>query len=216
MYLIKTPYLIKKLTGKSVIWDFPKGDNRLFLTFDDGPIPELTPQILKILDEFDVKASFFCVGENVFKYPDLFNEIIKRGHTIGNHTFNHLNGWKTNNDEYLTNINKANVLIHSELFRPPYGKVRISQLNEIKKQYFTILWSVLSGDFDINLSKEECLQNVKENTTDGAIIVFHDNIKSSERVLYTLPRFIEHFINKGFKFETISEKIISEYRKSTE
>lgn len=216
MYLIKTPYLIKKLTGKSVIWDFPKGKNRLFLTFDDGPIPELTPAILEILDDFKVKATFFCVGENVFKYPELYKNIIAKGHSVGNHTFNHLNGWKTKNEDYIENIKKADTFINSNLFRPPYGKININQINEIKKKYFTILWTLLSGDFNINLSKEICLQNVIENTTDGSIIVFHDNIKASERVLYALPHFISHFLEQGFRFEAITENILSEYNKSLE
>ncbi len=215
MYLIKTPYLIKKLTGKSVIWDFPKGKNQIFLTFDDGPIPELTPLILEILDTYQIKATFFCVGENVFKHSDLYNDILSKGHSVGNHTFNHLNGWKTKNEEYIENIKKAETFINSTLFRPPYGKININQINEVKKDYFTILWTVLSGDFDISLSKENCLQNVIENTTDGAIIVFHDNLKASERVLYALPRFIEHFLKLGFHFEAITNEILSEYKKST-
>ncbi len=212
MYFIKSPYILSKLTGKSIIWHFPEGGKRIFITFDDGPIPHVTPQILSILNKYNAKASFFCVGENVLKHPDIFNEIIEKGHSIGNHTYNHLNGWETNLKLYLENIRKAETFIKSNLFRPPYGKVSPLQIKNIKNKYFTILWSVLSGDFDKTITKEKCLQNVVKNTKDGSIVVFHDSLKAKEKVLYTLPLFIEHFQSQGFTFESITNEILLEYR----
>lgn len=214
MYLIKTPYILSKLTGKSIIWHLPKGKKRIFITFDDGPIPEITTEILRILNVYKVKSTFFCVGENVMKHPDIYNDIIENGHSIGIHTFNHINGWKTPKEIYLDNIKKSETFIKTNLFRPPYGKITISQINRIKTKYFTILWSVLSGDFDRSISGEQCLLNVVNNTDDGSIVVFHDSIKAKERVLYALPGFIEHFQNLGFTFESITNEILLEYRNS--
>lgn len=214
MYLIKSPYILSKITGKSIIWHLPEGKKRIFITFDDGPIPEITTEIINILNKYQIKATFFCVGENVLKHPEIYQDIIKNGHSTGNHTYNHLNGWKTSKDIYLENIKKSKLFINSNLFRPPYGKITISQANEIKENYYTILWSVLSGDFDKNITKEQCLQNVIKNTVDGSIIVFHDSIKAKERVLYALPEFIEHFQKQGFTFEAITNEILLEYRNS--
>jgi peptidoglycan/xylan/chitin deacetylase (PgdA/CDA1 family) len=203
LYFIKSPYLLRKLTGKTVIWEMPKGEKRIFLTFDDGPVPEVTPAVLKILSDFNVKASFFCVVENIQKYPYLLDRILEEGHTVGCHTFNHLNGWKTNNTDYVDNIRKCDAYIQTRLFRPPYGKITPSQINLLKDKYFTILWTVLSGDFDSRINGEQCLKNVVMNTKDGSIVVFHDSIKAKERLLYALPRFIDHFLKEGYKFESI-------------
>ncbi len=209
MYLIKSPFILSKLTGNSIVWEMPKGEKLIYLTFDDGPIPEITPTVLNILSDFQAKASFFCVGENIQKYPHLLDEILKNGHSVGCHTFNHLNGWKTSKNDYIENIKKCETYMHTHLFRPPYGKASPAQIDLIKDKYFTILWSVLSGDFDQKISGEQCLQNVINNTNDGSIVVFHDSIKAKERLLFALPRFIEHFLSKGFRFESIQhEKLL--------
>ncbi len=204
MYLIKSPYLLRKITGKSIIWEMPKGEKNIFLTFDDGPVPEITPAVLKILSDYKVKATFFCVGENVQKYPYLLEQILANGHSVGCHTFNHLNGWKTNNNYYTENVRKCETYLQTRLFRPPYGKGTPAQINLLKDRYFTILWTVLSGDFDRKITGEQCLQNVVKHTTDGSIVVFHDSIKAEERLMYALPRVIEHFLAKGFSFEAIN------------
>jgi peptidoglycan-N-acetylglucosamine deacetylase len=204
LYLVKTPYLLRKISGNSVNWEIPGGNKRIFLTFDDGPVPEVTPLVLKILSDFDIKATFFCVGENVQKHPDVFNQIITQGHNVGNHSFNHLNGWKTPKQEYINNILKCEPKLKTSLFRPPYGKITPAEIKLLKANYRIILWTVLSGDFDLNTSKESCLKNVLKYTKNGAIVVFHDSIKSKEKLLYALPKFIEHFLAKGYHFEKIS------------
>jgi len=211
LYFIKSPYLLRKITGKSIIWEMPKGEKQIFLTFDDGPVPEITPDVLKLLSEFQVKVTFFCVGENLQKYPYLLDQILENGHSVGCHTFNHLNGWKTSNKDYIENIRKCESFVQTRLFRPPYGKVTPAEINLLKDRYFTVLWTVLSGDFDQKITGEQCLQNVVNNTKDGSIVVFHDSIKAKERVMHALPRFIEHFLAKGFSFESINQDTLLEY-----
>lgn len=194
--------------SKSLIWKLPNTENRLFLTFDDGPIPHLTMEILKILSDFEVKASFFCVGENIQKHPELYERIIADGHEIGNHSYNHLSGWKTPVPLYVENVEKAAAVIPSKLFRPPYGQIKYDQIKLLKSQYQIIMWSILSGDFDPKLSPEECLFNVLQSKS-GDIVVFHDNIKAKEKVLFALPRFLDHFLKKGFQFTRLSEQLKS-------
>jgi len=200
MYLVKTPVLISKLTSKSLIWNIPTKENTLYLTFDDGPIPHLTMEILAILSDFNAKATFFCVGENAERYPQLIERMQQDGHMLGNHSHQHIKGWKSKVSNYLENIDKASQFIPSNLFRPPYGQINYQQINLVKQKYKIIMWSVLSGDFDINLSSEQCLFNVLQSKP-GDIIVFHDNYKAQEKVLDVLPQFLEYFVNKGFSFE---------------
>lgn len=186
----------------------PSGNKTLYLTFDDGPIPEVTYTVLDILEQYGIKATFFCVGHNIEKHPEVFLEIIKRGHSIGNHTYNHLKGWKTTLGKYLENVDQFDRHTKTELFRPPYGKITPLQLYKLKNKYKIILWSVLSFDFDQSTSPEKCLQNVIKYTEDGSIIVFHDSLKASKNMLFALPQFIEHFQNLGYKFDTISKEKI--------
>jgi peptidoglycan/xylan/chitin deacetylase (PgdA/CDA1 family) len=206
MYLVKTPLLISKFAGKSLIWKIPTKEKKLYLTFDDGPIPDLTPKILDILNEYRAYATFFCVGENAYLYPELLNNIRSQGHILGNHSYHHLNGWKTFLKEYIEDINKSNQILKSSLFRPPYGQITYSQIKELKKEYKIIMWSILSGDFDTNLSPEECLFNVLQSKA-GDIVVFHDNKKSEEKLLFALPRFLDHFTSKGYSFHHLGELI---------
>jgi peptidoglycan-N-acetylglucosamine deacetylase len=211
-YWIKTNAIIKRLFSNQ-IWDIPNTEKKVYLTFDDGPTPEITEWVLSILKEQDVKATFFCIGDNIRKYPNLFQKVTSEGHSIGNHTFNHLQGWKTSNREYLENVRFCeNVIkqkttdgvLQSKLFRPPYGKIRLSQSARLRKQgYKIIMWDVLSADFDIQVTPEKCLENVIKNTTQGSIIVFHDSKKAFKNLEYVLPKTIEILKEKGFRFDTI-------------
>lgn len=204
-YFHKTPFFIQWLYP-GLTWRKRAGKKLLYLTFDDGPIPEATPEVLQILKEKGVKASFFCVGDNIRKYPDIFLQLIEEGHVVGNHTFNHLNGWRNSLDQYVENVSLCTEImksfnIKSSLFRPPYGKIKRNQLSALnKKNYKIIMWDVLSGDFDHKIDHEECLRQTIKATTDGSIIIFHDSIKSIEKVRQVLPAYIDHFHSKGFSF----------------
>ncbi len=204
-YLTKTPKLIKELFP-NYIWDINNGENVLYLTFDDGPHPQVTPWVLNTLADFNAKASFFCVGENITKFNEVYKEIKNQDHTIGNHTFNHLNGWKTKTKKYLENIKKTDLLLEdtSGLFRPPHGRIKRKQAKYLlKNNYKIVMWDVLSGDFDKNLNKEKCLQNVLQNTKKGSIIVFHDSEKAFDKLQYVLPKALEYFTKKGFVFNAL-------------
>jgi len=198
----KTPQ-IAKLVYPGLLWEMPAIENKLYLTFDDGPHPAITPKVLKMLDDFNAKASFFCVGENVEKFPETFALLKANGHSVGNHSYNHLNGWKTANSDYYKNIEKANRLINSKLFRPPYGRISPSQIKHLKKSFKIVMWSVLSYDFDARVSKEECLVKSIKNSSAGSIIVFHDSEKSEEKMLFALEGYLKHFSKRGFEFEVL-------------
>ncbi len=204
MYLVKTPSFVKRLIPLA-LWGIRSEDKKIFLTFDDGPIPEVTPWVLDQLDQFDAKATFFCVGENIHKHPEVFNEVVNRGHSVGSHTYNHLNGWETDNLQYLLNVKKAAQLSHSILFRPPYGKLKPKQAQFLHKHYQIVMWDVLSGDFDQNITNEQVYKNVITNAVDGSIIVFHDSLKAKERMEYALPRVLEYYSERGFSFAAIHE-----------
>lgn len=199
-------------------WRFSAYKKEIYLTFDDGPTPEVTDFVLDELKKYRAKATFFCIGKNIKKHPSIFKQIILDGHSIGNHTNNHLNGWKTKTIDYVNNslatkqnINEiSNLKITENLFRPPYGKIKRKQAKHlIDKGYKIIMWSVLSGDFDTNLSKEKCLENVLKNSSNGSIIVFHDSTKANEKLTYVLPKVLAYFSKKGFKFKAI--KITTNY-----
>lgn len=205
MYLVKTPSLLKKLYPQ-LTWDMPKGNQCIYLTFDDGPIPIVTPFVLNILQQYNAKATFFCIGDNVSKHPDEFEQVKNAGHTIGNHTYNHLKGWDTDDKTYLQNFLVADEQLHTNLFRPPYGRIKRSQiklLKQAKPELNIVMWDVLSGDFDINLQPEDCLQNVIKHTTDGSIIVFHDSIKAFGRLQYVLPKAMEYWSKEGYSFDSL-------------
>jgi peptidoglycan/xylan/chitin deacetylase (PgdA/CDA1 family) len=178
---------------------------KIYLTFDDGPIPEITPWILDLLKSYNVKATFFCVGDNISKHHDIFSRIIKEGHSIGNHTFNHINGWKNSTKYYLENVMQCEKEIntyypnHLKIFRPPYGKIKPLQAYQlIKKGYKIVLWDVLSGDYNQNISPEQCFQNVIKNISPGSIIVFHDNLKAINTLKYVLPKTLEFLSENNF------------------
>lgn len=208
--MIKVPTLIKKIFYNQ-IWDIPNDENKIYLTFDDGPTPEITKWVLELLEKENIKATFFCIGNNIEKYPNIFNLIIEKGHSIGNHTFNHLQGWKTTTKQYIENVELNATEIcklnteYCKLFRPPYGKIKPSQSKSLRKKGFKIImWDVLSKDYDANCSPEKCLENVLKNTKQGSIIVFHDSIKAQKNLKYVLPKAIEILKNKGFVFDTIN------------
>ena len=203
MYFIKSPWILKKIYP-SLVWNIKTEEKKLYLTFDDGPHPKATPFVLDTLKKYNAKATFFCIGKNVEEYRDIYNKIIADGHSIGNHTQNHLNGWQTDDEVYINNIKKASLNIDSNLFRPPYGRISRFQIKLLDKLNFKIfMWDVLSGDFDTNLSKEKCANNVILEATSGSIVVFHDSEKAWERLEYALPKVLEYFTEKGFLFERI-------------
>ncbi|AUC24017.1 polysaccharide deacetylase familiy protein [Polaribacter sejongensis] len=193
-------------------WRFLSDKKEIFLTFDDGPTPEITEFVLTELKKYNAKATFFCIGKNIQNHPEIFSKLITDGHSIGNHTQNHLKGWKSETNAYVKNaleceqtITQFNTsTITQKLFRPPYGKIKKNQAKQlIEKGYKIIMWSVLSADFDTTISNEKCLENVLKNTEPGSIIVFHDSVKAAERMKYALPKVLKHFSDKGFVFKAI-------------
>ncbi len=204
-YLAKTPKWVSKLFRDS-IWEMPETSKAIYLTFDDGPHPQITPFVLDELHKFGAEATFFCIGKNVAEHPGIYKRILDQGHTVGNHTHNHLNGWKTPNAKYLQNILEARNFIDSQLFRPPYGRITSKQkklLQQLNEPFTIVMWSVLSGDFDTNITPEKCLDNVLKNTKSGSVIVFHDSEKAFDRLRYTLPAVLKYFSEKGYHFEKI-------------
>jgi peptidoglycan/xylan/chitin deacetylase (PgdA/CDA1 family) len=212
-YWIKTNSFIKKIFSKH-IWDLPNTENKIYLTFDDGPTPEITEWVLNQLQKHHAKATFFCIGNNIEKYPEIYNKTIEEGHAIGNHTHNHLNGWKTSTKKYLKNVKscESSILnpkskicnLKSAIFRPPYGKIKSSQSRKLRQLgYKIIMWDVLSADFDQAITPEQCLENVKSNVKSGSIIVFHDSSKAFQNLEYALPKTLDFLKEKGFVFDVI-------------
>jgi peptidoglycan/xylan/chitin deacetylase (PgdA/CDA1 family) len=204
-YFVKTPWLFKFIF-RNWVWSFSENQKIIYLTFDDGPTPEITPWILNLLQKFNAQATFFCIGKNMVKHPEIFQAILKNNHSFGNHTNDHLNGWKTNTDLYIENcLEAANTTEHpTKLFRPPYGKLFYSQSKRLRNKGFKIImWDVLSADFDTKISKEKCLQNVLKNTRNGSILVFHDSSKASKKLKFVLPKVLEYFTEKGYSFQKI-------------
>ena len=202
----KTPKLIQRLFPK-YIWNKASLDKTLYLTFDDGPTPEITQWTLDTLSKYNAKATFFCIGENVTKHPDIFKSVAQAGHTIGNHTFNHLKGWRTNTEQYVDNTLKAQQVIKPNsngLFRPPFGKIKRSQAKQLlSKGYQIVMWSVLSYDWEVKVTQEQCLKNVIKHATSGSIVVFHDSVKASKNMQYTLPKVLDYFSKKGYTFKSL-------------
>lgn len=200
MYFVRTPWYLKIFPG--LTWEISK-KNTLFLTFDDGPVPGVTDTILDILQQYNAKATFFCVGENAEKNPVLLQRIIAEGHAIGNHTYHHLSGWRTDIKKYEEDVQQCDDIVHSNLFRPPYGHIGWQQLQYLKKKYAIIMWDVLSGDFDASVSASECAERVIRHAKEGSVIVFHDSEKAKGKVITALPKVLKYFSQKGFTFESI-------------
>ncbi len=210
-FMIKVPKIIKLLFFNQV-WNIPNSENTIYLTFDDGPTPEITERVLEILEKHHIKATFFCIGDNVRKHPEIVQKILSKQHSLGNHTYSHLKGWKTPTKTYISNseaceikLNSLFKIRNSKLFRPPYGKITPWQSYKLRKLgYKIIMWDVLSKDYDASISAEKCYENVIQNVSSGSIIVFHDSNKAKENVLNSLEKTIETLKSKEFKFEKIA------------
>ncbi|MFC2152301.1 polysaccharide deacetylase family protein [Bacteroidota bacterium] len=191
---------------RDITWHFTGKDNELFLTFDDGPNPNITAWVLAELKEFNAKATFFCLGKNVEKYPKLYQQILDEGHSVGNHGYLHLKGWKTSNEKYIQNVQKSAQIINSKLFRPPYGKIRPKQLSYLKQEFNIVMWDVLTQDYEIKENEEKCFQNIIDYAESGSIIVFHDIPKAEKNLKYVLPKVLKHYSENGFVFNPIEFK----------
>ncbi len=205
LYFTRTPAIFRSLY-KSCIWKMTPAEPTVYFTFDDGPHPEITPFVLEQLKKYNAKATFFCVGKNVAAHPDIFQQIFNDGHSVGNHTYDHVNGAKTKTKAYVENVLEAAKYIHSPLFRPPYGRIKSSQIKALKNavpDIKIIMWDILSGDFDKDVQPQVCLQKVLFKSRSGSIIVFHDSEKAWDRMSYALPRLLNHFSKKKFKMVTL-------------
>jgi peptidoglycan-N-acetylglucosamine deacetylase len=209
-HFYKTPGFLKKFSS-NLIWDIPTEQNDIYLTFDDGPIPRLTEYVTDTLDKYDAEATFFCVGDNIAKYPDIFDMLLERGHRVGNHTFNHLKGLNTATPVYLENIKACESLIAKKvpalgksIFRPPHGQITPRQIKMLKEEYKIIMWDILAYDFDQSHEPEKSLAGIISKTVPGSIVVFHDNFKAEKKLTFMLPRFLDYFKEKGFTFKKIS------------
>lgn len=205
-YFIKTPWIVKKFFP-NYFWSLPANDNAVYLTFDDGPHPTITPWVLDELKKYEALTTFFCIGNNVEKYTDVYQRILNENHATGNHTFHHLNGWKTSDKKYLEDVSKAAQFMKSNLFRPPYGRIKNKQArkisNVLEADAKIIMWDVLSADFDSNFSPQQCLSNVIDNVSPGSIIVFHDSEKAFTNLKYALPKTLEFLKEEGYTLKKI-------------
>lgn len=204
MYFVKAPCLLKRIYPPELIWNTQDKDT-VYITFDDGPHPCATPFVLNELERYNAKATFFCIGKNVVEQPELFERIKALGHSVGNHTQNHLNGWKMTTQQYIENIKIASAHIDSKLFRPPYGRIRKKQARALSEMGFkVVMWDVLSADFDTTISPEKCWDNIKKHIEPGSIIVFHDSSKAWERMQYALPQTLAYCAAKNWKMASLS------------
>ncbi|MBQ5888097.1 MAG: polysaccharide deacetylase family protein [Bacteroidaceae bacterium] len=200
MFIEQIPGFVRNIFPKA-LWRMDPDEKAVYLTFDDGPIPVVTPWVVDLLGHYDIKATFFMVGDNVRKHPQEYNLVVDAGHRVGNHTFNHLKGLLTDTQEYIGNVEKANALIHSNLFRPPHGMLRRSQYKELSKRYQFVMWDLVTRDYSKCLCGEEVLENVKRLVRNGSIITFHDSLRSEENLRYALPRAIEWLLEQGYCFK---------------
>ncbi|HNY01981.1 MAG TPA: polysaccharide deacetylase family protein [Bacteroidales bacterium] len=203
MNRVRPPFLYRWLSPQYILCDAPGEEKTIYLTFDDGPVPEATPRILEILGEYGVRATFFMVGDNVRKFPGIYEEVRARGHAAGNHTFHHLNGWHTPAGAYAEDVQRCREYVDSTLFRPPHGRFTPAQYFLLRREYRFVLWSVLTWDFDSRTPPGKCLENAVSGTRNGSVVVFHDSIKARDNVIYALPRYLEHFSSLGYQFSTL-------------
>ena len=210
MLIEQLPTVSRKIFPGTV-WRLPQEEKTVYLTFDDGPIPEVTTFVLDLLRERGIKATFFCVGDNVRKHPDVFRQVQEEGHIVGNHTFNHLQGLYTSSRKYISNVEKADELIKSPLFRPPHGILRYLQFMTLRKKFKIVFWDVVTRDYNRKLSGEEVLEIVRKYTRNGSIIVFHDSLKAEKNIRYALPKAIDYLMAEGYKFEVLNQDFIKDY-----
>ncbi|MBC8052019.1 MAG: polysaccharide deacetylase family protein [Sphingobacteriaceae bacterium] len=204
MYFVKTPFFLRWIYP-GLTWRKPV-KNTIFLTFDDGPIPVVTPFVLNVLSEYQAKATFFCIGDNVRKYPEIYKQVLDGGHSVGNHTFNHLKGWETADEAYIDNYDLCRQYVDSNMFRPPYGKIKKSQIAKLQQanpEVEIVMWDVLSGDFDADLKAEKCLRKTVNKTCSGSIVVFHDSLKAFPILEDVLPKALEFWKRKGYTFDAL-------------
>lgn len=204
MYIVKTPNILQPIVS-DLLWTVHTFDKTLYLTFDDGPTPEVTERTLDLLHQYDAKATFFCLGKNVQAFPFIYQRLINEGHTIGNHTFDHPNGRKSNHYHYLKNIVRAEEFIHSKYFRPPYGQITRAQIQALKKRYRIVMWDIITGDFDLTISPEKIIKNVLDNVQSGSIIVLHDSLKAAPRMLPALEQLLPILKSQGYTFAALPD-----------
>ena len=200
MFIEQPPQLIRQLYPRAC-WRMNASEKSVYLTFDDGPIPEVTPWVLDVLDKYRIKATFFMVGDNVRKHTDEYKMVVERGHRIGNHTYNHLKGFKERTDRYIANIDKADCFLGTNLFRPPHGIMRMGQYRVLSERYRIIMWDLVTRDYNSKFSGEQVLDKVKCYVRNGSIITFHDSIRSIDNLRYALPRAIEWLQSEGYEFK---------------
>jgi peptidoglycan-N-acetylglucosamine deacetylase len=207
MFFHKSNIIVETLLPKAT-YRKPNSEKTIYLTFDDGPIPEVTEYVLETLRDYQAKATFFCIGKNIKENPKIFQKILAQNHSIGNHTQNHVNGWKTDTNNYLKDFKDcqetiASAQVQTSLFRPPYGRIGYAQARYIRTTHVIVMWDVLSGDFSKDISPEKCLKKSIQHTENGSIVVFHDSQKAYRNMAYTLPRFLDFFAGKGYSFEKL-------------
>ncbi|MDN5202923.1 polysaccharide deacetylase family protein [Fulvivirgaceae bacterium BMA10] len=209
MYLHKTPKFLQYLYP-GLVWHKDRKEKCIYITFDDGPVPEITQFALNTLGDFNAKGTFFCVGENISRFPEEFKKVVDQGHSVGNHTFNHMNGWNNSQEHYYKNVERCHeemkkfISVDSrQLFRPPYGRIKRAQANKLMTNYDIIMWDVLTGDFDHNLDQDTCLKKAIESTRNGSIVIFHDSEKAARNMQFVLPRYLDHFSNLGYTFSAL-------------
>ncbi len=200
--MMKIPKIVEAYYP-DLIWRMPNNEKKIYLTFDDGPTPYITKFVLDQLKQYDAHATFFCLGKNVKNHPVIYKRIVREGHSVGNHTYDHKNGWQTKNYDYFKNVMKGSRYIDTDLFRPPYGRIKKAQIRRIKDRYRIVMWDVLSEDYNQKITSDQCWNKVMNQTKNGSIIVFHDSRKASKHLKIVLPRVLEEFSNQGFKFDSI-------------
>ena len=199
---VQFPDFLRPFLGK-LLWRKDHSEKVIYITFDDGPVPEVTPLVLDLLDEYNLKATFFCVGENVEKYPEIYADVLKRGHKTGNHTFNHLKGISVSTEDYVANVEKAAESIESKLFRPPYGRINYKQKKALRSNYEIVMWDLITQDYNNKISPVSIMQNIKRYSRNGSLVVFHDSIKAERNMLTVLPMAIEYWNSKGYSFDVL-------------
>lgn len=202
MPIVKIPSIIKK-TFPKLTWDAAKHEKAIYLTFDDGPTPQITTWVLDILKQYQAKATFFCLGKNVEQNPQIFEQIIAEGHSVGNHTYQHLNAWKVSAKDYLKDIQRCEKVFKSTFFRPPYGKINPKVAKQILSKYKVVMWNIMSYDFDANVSPEKCFRYVEKNARRGSIIVFHDSVKAKRNMQYAVEKTLAHYSKMGYVFKAL-------------